>query len=93
MREKKIKPKDALIFGRNYSLWKDGVFLNVGVWTDDVHNGEVFITKHESGAMLVTHIEQLDSWIMEVVPNDIWNEEKTNKIKQFITDQNKLKKE
>lgn len=35
--------QDLLVYGKTYKLWRDGVFLGTATYTDDKHNGDVFL--------------------------------------------------
>lgn len=64
------EPKqDLLIYGREYNLWRDGIFLGTATWTDDKNIGDSFIqqTIHEKFGLTNT-VFQADEW--ELIPEN-----------------------
>jgi hypothetical protein len=37
--------QDILIYGKEYKLWRDGIFLGTAIYTDDKIHGDVFIKR------------------------------------------------
>jgi hypothetical protein len=53
------KENDLLIYGVEYKLYRDGEFIGLAKWTDDVNIGESFINTLEDGT---NHVYIADEW-------------------------------
>lgn len=55
--------QDILIYGKEYKLWRDGVFLGTATYTDDKIHGDVFLKKKTlSNGMEGFEVFEADEW-------------------------------
>lgn len=51
-----------LIYGKEYKLWRDGVFLGTGIYTDDEVHGDVFLRKVNRKGREIYDVFVADEW-------------------------------
>lgn len=54
--------QDILIYGKKYKLWRDGVFLGTGTYTDDKYHGDVFLRIMIEGDIEKAIVFAADEW-------------------------------
>lgn len=66
----KENEKHILIFGSKYKLWRDGEFIGVGTWTQDLNVGDSFQNKSVSNSgILLNEVIVADKW--ELIINNL----------------------
>ena len=59
--------KDALIYGNEYAIWRNGQFLGFAKWEQDEHNGDRFIsTQQLEGATVKKLFFNIDEWKLNI---------------------------
>lgn len=51
-----------LIYGKEYKLWRDGIFLGTGVYSDDEIHGDVFLKKRIHNGQEIYEVFEADEW-------------------------------
>lgn len=54
--------QDLLIYGKEYKLWRDGVFLGTATYTDDKIHGDVFLKAVIQDKVLKNLVFVADEW-------------------------------
>lgn len=54
--------QDLLIYGKQYKLWRDGIFLGTGIYTDDKIHGDCFLKKIVRNEMESFEVFVADEW-------------------------------
>jgi hypothetical protein len=54
--------QDLLIYGKQYKLWRDGIFLGTGIYTDDKIHGDIFLRKITIRAGEAFEVFAADEW-------------------------------
>lgn len=65
-----IEPKqDLLIYGAQYKLWRDGIYIGIATWTDDKNIGDAFTEEAtDIKGRPCRFVFQADEW--ELIPKD-----------------------
>jgi hypothetical protein len=54
--------RDLLIYGKKYRVWRDGKYLGIAMWVDDVNIGEAFIKNIVEDGLEMKEVYVADEW-------------------------------
>lgn len=61
--------QDLLIYGKQYRVFRDGIFLGVATWTDDKNIGDAFLEEFtDRKGRPAFNVFQADEW--ELIPSE-----------------------
>jgi len=55
--------QDLLIEGKEYEIYRDGIFLGIAKYLDDPHNGEGFFIEKDYNERPLLHVCAADEWV------------------------------